>query len=130
MKTKHTPAFAVRACNGAGFLAIQGNSYWFEPKPVGWALFSTKEGATDALESHHSELGTKPNEGGVVVTVLGEIAVNPDAAYLDWVNNYISTDCFAESYGLSKNDALALIDQGRIEHEKSCRKDESCPLQG
>lgn len=53
--------FAVKTIHG--YLAVQGNEYWFEDKPVGWALFTTEENARDVAEPHHSVIGTKPEEG-------------------------------------------------------------------
>lgn len=39
------------------------------------------------------------------------------AAYLDWVNHYLSIDRYAEAYGLTRNQARDLIDLGRSVHE-------------
>ena len=35
------------------------------------------------------------------------------AMYYDWTNNFLTTDYFAESYGISKEFAYAVIDKGR-----------------
>lgn len=50
-----------------GYLAVQGDSHWFEENPVGWALFSSEDDARGVLEAHHSALGTKKDEGGRIV---------------------------------------------------------------
>ena len=52
-----------------GYLAMQGRAHWFEIEPVGWALYSTEEGARDTAESHHSAIGTAANEGCEIITV-------------------------------------------------------------
>lgn len=62
--------YAVRACNGSGYLATQGNEYWFQDSPDGWALYATEDHAAEILEAHHSALGTKPCEGGEVIPVF------------------------------------------------------------
>ena len=33
--------------------------------------------------------------------------------YLDWVNNFLTVECFAEHYAISVNDAKIIIDLGR-----------------
>lgn len=38
--------------------------------------------------------------------------------YLDWVNNFLTIDVFAEHYGLTLNDASIIIYEGRKEHER------------
>ena len=38
--------------------------------------------------------------------------------YLDWFNNYLSVEKFAEFYGISENKAVTLIDMGRIINHK------------
>lgn len=40
------------------------------------------------------------------------------AAYLDWVNNYLSLPRFAEDYDLTLSQARQLIDLGRMVHEE------------
>jgi len=37
--------------------------------------------------------------------------------FLDWVNNYLTVDVFAEHRGISTNEARALIELGRSVHE-------------
>lgn len=37
--------------------------------------------------------------------------------YLDWVNNFISIERFAEHYGISVDLATLVIKEGRIKHE-------------
>ena len=37
--------------------------------------------------------------------------------FLDWCNNWISTQAFADHYGLSKSDAIHLINITRKSHE-------------
>ena len=39
------------------------------------------------------------------------------AIYLDWVNNYLSTDTMAADYGLHVDTIGDLIDRGRMIHE-------------
>ncbi len=34
--------------------------------------------------------------------------------YLDWVNNFLTVERFAEYYGLSVEEASKVIDEGRI----------------
>lgn len=38
--------------------------------------------------------------------------------YLDWFNNYVSRETFAEHYGLTIEEATALIDLSGIVHER------------
>lgn len=35
-----------------GYLARQGNCYWYEDKPVGWALFCDEQDAREIAISH------------------------------------------------------------------------------
>lgn len=35
------------------------------------------------------------------------------AMYLDWINNFLSIECFAEHYEISVEDAKKVIDTGR-----------------
>ena len=37
--------------------------------------------------------------------------------YLDWVNNFLTVERFAEHYGLDDDTASAVIDEGRALHE-------------
>ena len=53
--------FAIKTAKG--YLATQGDTYWFQDEPDGWALFATEEAARDVAEPHHSAIGTKPEEG-------------------------------------------------------------------
>jgi len=39
--------------------------------------------------------------------------------YLDWVNNWISADAFAEHHELTREEALGLVDIGKRYHEES-----------
>jgi len=39
------------------------------------------------------------------------------AAFLDWFNNYLTVEKFAEHYEITVKDAQALIDMGRVYHE-------------
>lgn len=39
--------------------------------------------------------------------------------YLDWFNNYLSTDCFAEAYGIKQYEAVLVITAGRDAHERA-----------
>lgn len=41
------------------------------------------------------------------------------AFYLDWVNNFISTDSLAEHYGITQEEASFLINMGRKYHEET-----------
>ena len=43
--------------------------------------------------------------------------------YLDWFNNYLSVEKFAEFYGISENKAVTLIDMGRIINHKGLRNE-------
>ena len=36
------------------------------------------------------------------------------AMYLDWINNFLTVDCFAEHYQISAEDAQKVIDTGRM----------------
>ena len=40
------------------------------------------------------------------------------AAYLDYVNNFLTVGNFADHYGMSEREAHLLIDLGRIIHER------------
>ena len=41
--------------------------------------------------------------------------------YLDWFNNFLSTERFREYYGLGMAEAENIIDQGRkINHKRKC----------
>jgi hypothetical protein len=40
-----------------GYLATQGNLYWFESAPVGWALFTEASHATAIAETHPATTG-------------------------------------------------------------------------
>ena len=40
--------------------------------------------------------------------------------YLDWVNNYLTVEVFAEHYGLTEYEAHDVIDFGREAHEMRC----------
>ena len=42
--------------------------------------------------------------------------------YLDWVNNFLSVECFAEYYNLSYPGAIQVIDAGRDIHESRVAK--------
>lgn len=52
-----------------GYLATQADDYWFQDAPKGWALFGMEEDARRVGESHHSAIGTKPDEGFEIVLV-------------------------------------------------------------
>ena len=41
----------------------------------------------------------------------------PAAAYLDYLNNYLTAERFAEAHGLTRSAAIELINEGRQEHE-------------
>lgn len=45
--------------------------------------------------------------------------------YLDWLNNFISVDGFASHYNITTAEANKLIDEGRIIHENSAKKNET-----
>lgn len=36
--------------------------------------------------------------------------------YLDWRNNFLTVDCFAEHYGITKTEATFIIKSGRKYH--------------
>ncbi len=38
--------------------------------------------------------------------------------YLDWVNNFLTTERFAEYYGLDDDDAKALLEIAKKSHEQ------------
>ena len=38
--------------------------------------------------------------------------------YLDWFNNFLSVEKFAEFYGMSEDKAIILIDMGRVINHK------------
>lgn len=40
------------------------------------------------------------------------------AVYLDWVNNYLSLEVFAQNYGLHVNEAELLLFVARLCHEQ------------
>lgn len=39
-------------------------------------------------------------------------------AYLDYVNNYVTLEGFADGYGITRGTAQAILKDGRIAHEK------------
>jgi hypothetical protein len=41
--------------------------------------------------------------------------------YLSWVNDFVSVDCFAGYYGMTRREALAAIEAGREAHEANLR---------
>jgi hypothetical protein len=41
-----------------------------------------------------------------------------ESIYLDWVNNFLTLERFAEVYGISKEDANTLIEIGRKLNEE------------
>ena len=43
--------------------------------------------------------------------------------YLDWFNNYLSVEKFAEFYGITENKAVTLIDMGRMINHKGLRNE-------
>ena len=43
--------------------------------------------------------------------------------YLDFFNNYLSVKKFAESYGISEDKAVTLIDMGRVINNKGLRNE-------
>jgi len=42
--------------------------------------------------------------------------------YLDWLNNFLTVDRFAEHYGMTPDAALELIDSGRRAHESLVKR--------
>jgi hypothetical protein len=42
--------------------------------------------------------------------------------YLDWVNNFLTVGKFADHYGLTRDEALSVIERGRLEHEATVEK--------
>ena len=40
--------------------------------------------------------------------------------YLDWVNNFLTVERYAEYYGIDKDEALWTIAEGRDLHEAQC----------
>jgi hypothetical protein len=45
--------------------------------------------------------------------VTGEYRVDPEGMYLDWCNNYLSVEKFAEHRGISEDYALEQINKGK-----------------
>jgi len=43
--------------------------------------------------------------------------------YLDWVNNFLSVEGFASYYNITVTQANKLIEEGRIIHENSAKKE-------
>lgn len=52
----------------------------------------------------------RPLEGKVMREKLAEI-------YLDWVNNYLTLETFADHYGLHLDEAAALVHLAKTIHE-------------
>lgn len=55
-------------------------------------------------------------------TLLRDKALNEEKAielYLDWVNNYLTVDCFALDNNMSKEKAYEVIAKGSTAHKKS-----------
>ena len=46
-----------------GYVAVQGNAYWFQDAPRGWAEFARPEDARNVAETHHSAIGTATSDG-------------------------------------------------------------------
>jgi hypothetical protein len=56
---------------------------------------------------------TKPNHD------MTTQKMTPHEAFIEWFNNFLTIDGFASHHGMSYDDALALITEGReIEHGK------------
>ena len=55
--------YAVKTAKG--YFATQGNTYWFQETPEGWALYSSEEHARETLERNHSA----SHEGGEIETI-------------------------------------------------------------
>lgn len=51
--------------------------------------------------------------------------LNARAIFLDWYNNFLTTSRMAEHYGVSEEDLIAKIDQGRLVHEELVRQQRS-----
>jgi len=45
--------------------------------------------------------------------VIGERRVDPEGMYLDWFNNYLTVEKFAEHRGISEDYALEQINKGK-----------------
>jgi hypothetical protein len=59
--------YAVKtAC---GYLAHQGQTYWFEDTPAGWALFSEESGATNTLNAWRANHDTSKADPCEIVTL-------------------------------------------------------------
>ena len=43
--------------------------------------------------------------------------------YLDWVNNFLTIECFAEYYEIEEDTARAIINEGREIHNNNTNKD-------
>lgn len=48
--------------------------------------------------------------------------INAKAFFIDWWNNYLTTDRIAFDYGITKARAVELISQGRIEWNRDAAK--------
>lgn len=52
------------------------------------------------------------------MTKLSDTADNLQLAYLEYVNDYLTVECFAAQNAITLDEAQAIIDAGRIIHEK------------
>lgn len=82
--------------------------------------YATVETPLDRLQHHV----TGKIERGEGVAIVGTPALpvtdnQLQQFYLDWVNNFGSTERCAEHYGITQADALAFINRGRKLHEAS-----------
>ena len=54
---------------------------------------------------------------------INESLLKLELFYLDFFNNYLSVEKFAEFYGISEDKAVTLIDMGRIINHKGLRNE-------
>lgn len=66
----------------------------------------TKENWTESLKRHYTY---EELNGGLDDAM--------QSMYLDWTNNFLSVECFAEYYNLSYYGAIQVIEIGRDIHE-------------
>ena len=59
IKTK--PAYAIKTSRG--YLARQGETTWFEDKPVGWALYTEEDYAQYIADVYKDTIGTGMEDG-------------------------------------------------------------------
>jgi histidine ammonia-lyase len=66
------PYYAIKTAQG--YLAVQGNTYWFEDKPVGWAIYSTEQHAREVAESNQCAYGVNDGYGFKIERIGSDFA--------------------------------------------------------